>query len=224
MALALPAASVPPISVQTTSQPQSRPVDAGHPARGEDHRRDRRDEQQLDDPRLRQRDVGADRVAGRPAGSRLDGRFAQARVGSPVRADRGRPGRVVARDGQPDQHREDDRAEGQVERLRPAGQARSGPAARRRRPGSRTGRPPRAPAGRWSGRSRWVRHATTRERHDHEPDDGGHPAMEDVRRGGLGERRDERPAHQRPVREDQRRVGRGHLRAEQQQRERRQRP
>ena len=39
-----------------------RQVDAGHLARGEDHRRHRRDEQQLDDPWLGQRDVGADRV------------------------------------------------------------------------------------------------------------------------------------------------------------------
>ena len=66
MAFALPAASVPPTIVQKTRAPQSASRDAGgtrQVARREDHRRDRRDEQQLDDPRLGQRDVGADRVA-----------------------------------------------------------------------------------------------------------------------------------------------------------------
>ena len=49
--LAPPAASVPPTEVATINQ---RP---GMPVRGDDHRRNRRDEQQLDDPGLGERDV-----------------------------------------------------------------------------------------------------------------------------------------------------------------------
>ena len=48
---------------------QPRPVaelDAGHLAGREDHRRDGRHEQQLDDPRLRERDVGTQRVGAGP--------------------------------------------------------------------------------------------------------------------------------------------------------------
>ena len=54
MALAPPAASVPPSTV-ADHQPQRRQAPLGH-----DHRRHRRDQQQLDDPRLGEGDVGAD--------------------------------------------------------------------------------------------------------------------------------------------------------------------
>ena len=58
MAFAPPAASVPPMTVATISQTE------GQPAFGDDHRRDRRDEEQLDDARLRQRDERPDPRAG----------------------------------------------------------------------------------------------------------------------------------------------------------------
>ena len=63
MALAPPAASVPPTSV-TSIERERRPA-----ALGEHHRRDRRDQQQLDDPRLGQGDVGADDRARRALGA-----------------------------------------------------------------------------------------------------------------------------------------------------------
>ena len=183
MAFALPAASVPPISVQKTrpTQSASRPGSgAGHLARGEDHRRHRRDQQQLDDPRLRQRDVGADRVA---AWSRAPRGRRPGRRSRPRRSERGGrcadAGRVVARDRQPGQHRPDDRAERQVQGLRPLGQAASGPGRRRSTTwiANRTAEPT---ASRTSvGWSRWVRHATTARRGDDDarrprpPSDGG---------------------------------------------------
>ena len=81
MAFAAPAASVPPTSVQKTSQSSGR-----HSARGQDHRRHGRDQQQLDDARLGQRDVGADAVAqagrGRPVRACLPSRC---RLDSPAR-------------------------------------------------------------------------------------------------------------------------------------------
>ncbi len=58
-----------------------------------------------------------------------------------------------------------------------------------------------------------------RQDHDEEPDQCRHPAMEDVRGGHIGQRRQERAVHQRPVREDECRRRGGHLRSEQQQRE-----
>ena len=135
MALALPAASVPPIIVQKTSAPQSpQSTAAGRArqiARGEDHGRDRRDQQQLDDPWLGQRDVGADACRrGRRA-------VPVARVRDPdaggsrrrSRAGTVDPGRVVAGDGQADQRRPDDRAEREVERPGSSRRAGSGPAA-----------------------------------------------------------------------------------------------
>ncbi len=65
-------------------------------------------------------------------------------------------------------------------------------------------------------RSRCVRQAATATASTIKPDDGGDPAVQDVGAGQVGQRRDQRAAHQRPVREDQGRVGGGHLRAEQQ--------
>ena len=52
-------------------------------------------------------------------------------------------------------------------------------------------------------------------------DDRGDPAMQDVGGHRVGERREQRPAHERPVRVDEGGVGRGHVRPEQQERERR---
>ena len=75
-------------------------LDARHLAGREDHRRDRRHEQQLDDPRLRQGDVGADRVAGRSAAPAAVVVGAVGRGRSAVLAagvGRRRPGLVVAR-------------------------------------------------------------------------------------------------------------------------------
>ena len=85
------------------------PVDAARAgarqvARREDHRRDRRDEQQLDDPRLGQRDVGADRVAGRPGAARS--RPASV-AGDPACRRSSTRARVVAGDRQPGQRRPD---------------------------------------------------------------------------------------------------------------------
>ena len=75
IALAEPAASVPPSSVQNARRSHSREVHAREVAGGEDHGRDRGDEQQLDDPGLGQRDVGADGVArAAPAGPAAVGR------------------------------------------------------------------------------------------------------------------------------------------------------
>ena len=197
------------------------PVDAGHPARREDHRRHRRDEQQLDDPRLGQRDIGADPVTGRGWGGR-PGRLGalHVRAGRSSCAGADRTGRVVAGHGQPDEHREDHRAQREVKGLRPCGERgddlqpadrdldrieRRGP---ERKADERRVVPLRPPG-------------DDGERGDDHTHDRRDPAVEHMRRGQLGQGRDERPVHQRPVGEDQRRVGRGHVRPEQQQRERR---
>ena len=63
MALAPPAASAPPARVATISQIEGRPLGR------HDHRRHRRDQQQLDDPRLGQRHIGTEaRTSGKPDG------------------------------------------------------------------------------------------------------------------------------------------------------------
>ena len=56
------------MSVATTSQAKVSGVHAVDVAPGQHHGRHRRDEQQLDDARLGERDVGADQVAARLAG------------------------------------------------------------------------------------------------------------------------------------------------------------
>ena len=83
---------------------------------------------------------------------------------------------------------------------------------------------PAATANRTSvGWARWVRQATIAVATTMIPDHHRDPAVQDVGAGQLGEGREGRPAHQRPVAKDQRRgdaAGR-HVRPEHQQRERR---
>ena len=105
IALALPAASVPPIIVQKTSRPNPasrRRRWPGQVARREDHRRHGRDQQQLDDPGLGQRDVGPDRVAASSAAPAVAPAARRRRPAPPPGAAAGAltRGRVVARDGQ----------------------------------------------------------------------------------------------------------------------------
>ena len=69
------------------------------------------------------------------------------------------------------------------------------------------------------GWSRCVRQATTARAITTSPTIAGDPAVEDHRRGRVGQRRHERAAHQRPVGEDERRRGGGDVRPEQQERE-----
>ena len=116
---------------------------AGHVARREDHRRHRRDQQQLDDPGLGQRDVGADRVAARRAAP-------VAVASSPAGRRRRPPGLVatratravvVAGDGEAGQQRPDDRAEREVERLRPLVEPGQDLEPADQRPGPGTGSP-----------------------------------------------------------------------------------
>ena len=179
MALALPAASVPPISVQTDEPRPVAELDAGHLAGREDHRRDGRDEQQLDDPRLGQRDVGADRVAGRPsapAARRRRGPPAAGAGAAPDAGRRRRPGRVVARRRRAPTSSAQMTAPSARWSVCVQPRARSGPAARRRRPGPRTG-PPRSSARRTiGGWSRCVRQATTATADDDQPDDRPRPS------------------------------------------------
>ena len=130
------------------------------------------------------------------------------------------PGGVVARDGQPGQHRPDRprRARGGASAsTRPAG---SGPAARRRRPGSRTGRPRRPPAGRASGGRAGSARRRPRAPTTITPTTAATQRWRTWAAVDVGEGREERAVHQRPVGEDQRRVGRRDVRPEQQQRER----
>ena len=209
---------------------QPRPVaelDPGHLAGREDHRRHRRDEQQLDDPRLRQRDVGADRVGPRPsaqlAGSSPSSPHAGRRSRRSGRRRRRRgPRRVVAR--------------------------------RRRAPASAAQMI--APSARWSvwlqpgqvGQD--LEPADDRLDREEDRRDEREPDDRPVRRAAsasaatttaatispttiatqrwrtwadvaVAQRREERPVHQRPVREDVPLRGRGHLRPEQEQREHR---
>ena len=94
IAFAEPAASVPQTSVQNASRNHSAGAMPGMLAGREDHRRDRRDQQQLDDPGLRQRDVGADGVAGRSSiGAPASSLVARRVVAGPAAARR-EPGRA----------------------------------------------------------------------------------------------------------------------------------
>ena len=129
----------------------------GHVAGGEDHGRDRRDEQQLDDPGLGQRDVGADRVAGASVGP------AVAVVAGPAAAARrvrrptptARPGRRSRRaTASAAISAQIDRAEREVERLGPGGELGQDLERRRRPPGrEQDGRAERQPDERSGGRA-----------------------------------------------------------------------
>jgi hypothetical protein len=120
MAFALPAAKGPTEQGPHDQPAPLPPVEPWHPARRQDHGRDRRDQQQLDDARLRQGHVGTDRIAGRVWAPPRRLVVVEARSGSVVRADRHGPRGVEARHGQPDDHREDDRGEGEVQGLGPS--------------------------------------------------------------------------------------------------------
>ncbi len=132
------------------------------------------------------------------------------------RQERG-PGGEVGHDGQPEQGRPDACPKGDVEGLAPARQLGQDlqPAddhLDRQQDGRQHGQPDdrRVVAlGPPGGHS---------DRHDDHPDDGRDVAVKDLGGGRVGDRREERAAHQRPVREDERRVGRGRdVRAEQEQ-------
>ena len=132
------------------------------------------------------------------------------------------PGRVVAGDGQAGQHRPDDRAEREMERLGPLGELGQDLRAadddldrEQDRRSDREADQRRVVALRPPGDDREAEHD--------DADHGRDPAMEDVRGGRVGHGREERAVHQRPIGEDERRRGRGHMRPEQQQRERRRR-
>ena len=181
---------VPPASVARISHGLGMPR-----ARGEDHRGNRHDEQEHDDPRLRQLDVGRDRLAHGPA---------PPGAGSPVPAPAG-PGGSPPR-GRPT-----------ASRRRPARRwcSRSAPTGRRGRPRPRAAdastrwprrrgsepRTARAPASKaprcraidapWSGPDRHPHDEQEHERRQHTMDEhrGRRPAQ-----GG-----DEPPVHERPV-------------------------
>ena len=180
-------------------------LDAGYLARREDHRRDGRHEQELDDPRLCQGDIGTDRI-GRLEGSRgarcLSVRILDRAAGfSGFNGPSRRPGGVVAHRHQTRHVRPDQRPEREVERLAPTGETgqdlyttddrldREEQACRQREPendGTLALRPPRR----------------GRNDKDDEPDDDRDPAMEDVGARRIGHRREERAVHERPVAED----------------------
>ena len=105
IAFAPPAASVPPSTTAAISHGDGRPRAARH------HGGDRRDEQQLDDPRLREGDVGAHRVDR----SGLGVRGTDAHLGRP------QPPR---RKQQPDRSAPQGGADGQVRHDEEGGQAR----------------------------------------------------------------------------------------------------
>ena len=171
-------------------------------AGGEDHRRDRRHEQQLDDPRLRERDVGADGVdrsglgRWRDAGVHLgwpqppDGQQEPDRCAPHRRADRevrhdeerGQPRRDVRQPERDLERHEPDEDEGEA------------------------------------ARERGVRRAMDRDRRpDREDrDDHAHRAVRGVDRLGLAaDRRNDRAVHQRDVAEREAGMLAGHPGAEQ---------
>ena len=93
---------------------QARPVDdrhAGDLAGRQDHRGDGRDEQQLDDPRLRQRHVGANRFSGRLAPARRPRRTRRRRGLACARGGSDDSRLVVRRGGERDRAAPHQRAE-----------------------------------------------------------------------------------------------------------------
>ena len=111
-------------------RPQDEPApladpEARHVAGGEDHRRDGRDEEELDDPRLGQRDVGPQRVA---RGRGRAGRSTLAVAGRDTRPGAGNahggrhPSGVVGRHGEGAGQGPHGSPEGDVEGLRPGRQ------------------------------------------------------------------------------------------------------
>ncbi len=155
-------------------------------------------------------------VCGAAASARVS---SVARADAPAGPDRRRLRLVEAGDGQADEQREDHRAEPQVERLRPAGQ----PGQDLQSTDDDLDRVQHGRGDRGAGDRGSIAPGPPGDDREHghdQPDDGGDPPMEDVRRRGLGEVREERAAHQRPVGEHQRGVRRGDAGAEEQQRER----
>ncbi len=240
MALALPAASVPPTSVQATSQPQSTQFDAGQVPRREHHRRHRRDEEELDDPGLREGDVGADRVGAGASGrgGRLGVGGGGGHVGAgagrailvgqragaaDARGARRRPGPVVGDERRARRGRPDERGERHVERLGPRSEL--GPDLERpddrleREEDSGDGDQPEH--GGADGARAAAPPGGDPETGEHDADDDAHVAVEGLRegqrRGGgrhVAERRHHGSAHQRPVGEDEGGVERRHVGAE----------
>ena len=136
----------------------------------------------------------------------------------PLAAGHGRAGGVEAGHRETDQHREDHRTEGQVQRLGPRRQpSQDLQAADRDLDREQRGRGDRQPHER--GLVRCVRHATTATAATIAPTTAATQRCStwgDVSSVRAGQR----PVHERPIREDERPIGRGHVRPEEQQRER----
>ena len=223
MALALPAASVPPTSVQTTS-PNQRPVHAARaPGRSRVARTIAGTVVTSSSSMMRglvsamyARIVSA--VAAPRRRTRRRARSATPVAGAGPVGD-GRPGRVVARDGQAGQHRPDDRAEREVERLGPLGELGQDLQPADDDLDREQDRRPRPRAGRVVGWSRCVRQATTAMADDDQPDDRRDPAMQDVGRVASVSGGNSVPPMSGQSGKTSADVGRRHVRSEQQQRE-----
>jgi hypothetical protein len=196
-----------------------RPADEGRddlphgrqPPGGEDHRGDRDDQQQDDDPGLGQRQVGANGVAERRARVGLG-------LGTLGVGDRLPDGRLApCDDGERDDDGPDQRRQGDVEGACPGRELghHVGPADEdlRREQDEREGREPHEPPRARSHRARADRRPPERREHD----DREHPVGEHRDRPGVIERRHEALAHQGPLAEGEPRALRADVGADQQQ-------